>query len=97
MTREQTMPAAPLWMRDPGLAAPPLATVGPWVFYVVVWGIFAVASYLAVRMGVSWMIAVVLMAPLTVLGVAWKPLFGLCLMAALIPIGRGLVLSEQFW
>ncbi|MCX5653872.1 MAG: hypothetical protein NTY65_04390 [Planctomycetota bacterium] len=64
-----------------------------WAMYLVVWLAAAAASLIAIRLGILWALPVVLMAPLTMAGILWRPLFGLCLMAALMPIGTGLGMS----
>ena len=67
-----------------------------WVLYVIVWAFLGLVTAVTLRLGVPWQIPAMVMAPMTLVGIAWRPLFGLCLMAALAPIGLGLAVGGVF-
>jgi len=67
-----------------------------WKLFVVAWVALAGIGVLLLRIGVPWMFAVLLIAPVTLAGVAWRPLFGVCLMALLVPFGAIFVQQQVF-
>jgi hypothetical protein len=72
-----------------GVAGP---TGSLWRLYVVTWLVLMTASALAYRLGVPWQLIGIIMAPLTLAGIVWKPVFGICLMGAILPIGTAIFL-----
>jgi hypothetical protein len=60
------------------------------------WCFLMVISLVAIKSGVSWAVIALFMAPLTIAGIAWRPLFGLALVFLVLPIGGALSLGRVF-
>ena len=67
-----------------------------WLLFLATWGVLALATLILIRLGIDWEYMLFLVAPLTLAGCAWKPIFGLTLMAALVPLSGGLGVGGQF-
>jgi hypothetical protein len=72
------------------------AYTGLWLLYFGTWCFLMVISLVAIKSGVSWAAIALFMAPLTIVGIAWRPLFGLALVFIVLPIGGTLSLSQIF-
>ena len=75
----------------PRLDAATGPAVGPWGLYVAAWTALAAGSALAYKLGVPYQLILIVLAPLTVVGIAWKPVFGVCLVSAMLPFGAAII------
>jgi hypothetical protein len=76
--------------------APFQAPASPWPLYVVFWLLLALVSAGLVAIGVPWLAPAILLGLVTLVGIVWRPVFGLCLTFALLPVGRALGVGEVF-
>jgi len=67
-----------------------------WFLYMAAWLATVAASIFLLWLGADWQVVVILLAPLTLLGIVWKPVFGVCLMAMLVPLSGGLSIQDVF-
>ena len=58
-----------------------------WRLFVIAWLGLVGIGLLLLKVGVPWEFSILVIAPITLAGVAWKPVFGVCLMALLMPFG----------
>ena len=87
----------------PGLAAQSREAYGPledqpslWPLFLAAWGILVIAGLVLIRIGVHWGIPVLMIIPITLAGCAWKPIFGLTLMAAAEPLAADISIGGYF-
>ena len=94
-----TMPASPgaagLIQTSPAPSAVG-AYSGLWLLYFGTWCFLMVISLVAIKSGVSWAVIALFMGPLTLIGIAWRPLFGLALVLLILPIGAAFSLGRAF-
>jgi len=99
MTMNPTVPGGTL-QKVPALGvtlrSSPDAGRSLWKFYIVLWAVLAILSAILYKVGAPWQVPLVIMAPVTLAGIAWRPLFGLSLMAALAPIGLAFAWGSIF-
>jgi len=60
--------------------------------YVATWLVLMAGSTLGYRLSVPWQLVVIVMAPLVLVGIGWKPVFGVCPVCAIFPIGTAILL-----
>jgi len=68
----------------------------PWMLYLGTWCFLMVLSLVAIKSGVSWAVIALFMAPLTLAGIGWHPIFGLTLICMILPIGKAFTVSGAF-
>jgi len=67
-----------------------------WVMFLVMWAIMCVAAVAAVSYAGNLPLAIILAVPITLIGIMWKPVFGLCMIVAVLPIGRAIGHADSF-
>ena len=67
-----------------------------WLLFLGIWGVMALASVIMLAMQVNWIVVAALMSLPTFLGIAWRPMFGLSLMCALMPFGQAISIKGVF-
>ena len=72
------------------------AYTGLWLLYFGTWCFLMVIGLVAIESGVSWAVIALFMAPLTVIGISWRPVFGLALVLLILPFGGAFSLGQAF-
>jgi hypothetical protein len=67
-----------------------------WVLYLVLWALVCGAGAALTLLGEQRLIGGLIIGIFTLVGIAWKPTFGLCLLLAVFPLGRALGYGRVF-